>query len=388
MTPRTLVLAASPLALMLAAPALAQQSLVNTFHYQLTVETVAEGIEHPWAIALLPDGRYLVTERNSGQLRVGTPDGALSAPLEGMPEVFRFPEDTDNSQAGLFDVKLDPDFEENGFIYFSYSRPTDRGTGVSVDRAELVDTGDVLELASVETIFTMDPESQDSGGLHFGGRMAIHPEDGTLYLMVGDRRNMSRAQDGEDQAGALLRMTLSGEVPDDNPFLEDAEVNDYIYTMGHRNSQGLGFDPETHELWANEHGPLGGDMIHLIEAGNNYGWPFLTGGVDYSGAPMGVGTEMEGMTSAVHIFEETIAPSGLVFVTGEGFPLWEGDMLHGGLYSEGLVRTRVEDGTVTEIEEIEIGRRIRDVAIGADGAIWVVTEHEDGEVLRLTPGDQ
>ena len=380
--------AASALVLGLTAPPLlAEERTVDTEHHQLRVETIVEGLEHPWGFAFLPDGRFLVTERNPGHLRIGSRDGDLSEPLEGVPEIFRFKGKTERSQAGLFDVVLHPEFEDNNYVYLSLSKPTERGTGTTIVRGRLVENGDAARLEDVETIFEMNEEDQDSSGLHFGGRMAFHPEDQTLFLSIGERRNISRAQDPEDQAGSIIRINDDGSVPEDNPFVDDEDKDDKIFSWGHRNPQGLAFNPETNELWANDHGPKGGDEIQRIEAGNNYGWPFLTGGIDYSGAPLGIGTEGEGMTSAVHIFGETVAPSGLVFYDGDLFSGWQGDLLNGGLATEGIVRVRIRDGEVVDEEKIEIGRRIRDVKVADDGAIWVLTEHEDGEVLRLTPDD-
>jgi aldose sugar dehydrogenase len=370
-----------------APPLLAEERTVDTEHHQLRVETIVEGLEHPWGLALLPDGRFLVTERNPGNLRIGSRDGDLSEPVEGVPEIFRFKGETGRSQAGLFDVILHPEFEDNNYVYLSLSKPTERGTGTAIVRGRLAGEGDAARLEDVETIFEMKEEDQDSSGLHFGGRMAFHPEDHTLFLSIGERRNISRSQDPDDQAGSIIRIADDGSVPDDNPFVDDDDKDDKIFSWGHRNPQGLAFNPETNELWANDHGPSGGDEINRIEAGNNYGWPFLTGGTDYSGAPIGVGTEREGMTSAVHIFADTVAPSGLAFYTGEMFSEWRGDMLHGGLVAEGILRVRVSNGEVVDEEHIDLGRRIRDVKVAADGAIWVITEHEDGEVLRLSPDE-
>jgi aldose sugar dehydrogenase len=209
--------------------------------------------------------------------------------------------------------------------------------------------------------------------------------DNTIYLSIGDRRNMSRAQDAEDHAGSIVRVRDDGGVPHDNPFVKDEKKDDKIFSYGHRNIQGLAIHAQTGKLWANAHGPKGGDMIHRIQAGKNYGWPFITGGVDYSGAPIGVGMNREGMESAVHIFDKTVAPSGLAFYQGDMFPEWRGDMLHGGLIARGVVRTRVDEQKV--IEEWMFGavdRRIRDVKVHTDGSTWLLTEHEEGEVLRLT----
>jgi aldose sugar dehydrogenase len=243
--------------------------------------------------------------------------------------------------------------------------------------------GQSNSLRDVSDVWVMQEADQDASGLHFGGRMAWLP-DGTLVLSIGERRNLERAQDLEDQAGGTVRMTAEGGAPEDNPaWGEDA--NEYVYTAGNRNIQALNVNPATGDLWAVDHGPQGGDEINLLVGGNNYGWPFITGGRDYSDAPIGVGTQMEGKTSPVHIFEETVAPSGLTFVWNEpALQAWNGDMLIGALVGEGLVRVRMQGGAVAEEEWIEIGRRIRDVHVH-DGSIWVLTEHEDGEVLRLRP---
>lgn len=379
-------IAGSALALGLTATSvLSAETTVDTRHHQLRVESIVQGLEHPWGFAFLPDGRFLVTERNPGQLRIGSRDGDLSEPVEGVPEMFRFKGKTGRSQAGLFDVVLHPDFEQNNLVYLSLSKPSEYGTGTAIVRGRLAESNGAARLEDVETIFEMKEDDQDSSGLHFGGRMAFHPEDQTLFLSIGERRNISRAQDPDDQAGSIIRVADDGSVPADNPFVDDDDKDDKIYSWGHRNPQGIAFHPETNELWANDHGPKGGDEIERIEAGNNYGWPFLTGGVDYSGAPIGVGTEKEGMTSPIHIFERTVAPSGLVFYTGDQFSGWQGDLLNGGLAAKGIVRVRVSNGEVVEEEWIDLGRRIRDVEVADDGAIWVITEHEDGEVLRLTP---
>jgi aldose sugar dehydrogenase len=213
--------------------------------------------------------------------------------------------------------------------------------------------------------------------------MLFLPDD-TLLLTIGERRNLSRAQDFEDQAGSVIRIDDEGGVPPNNPFVGDEAHDDRIFTTGHRNPQGIALNPQTMEIWVNDHGPLGGDELNRLEPGSNYGWPYLTAGVDYSGAPIGVGLEREGMVSPFHVFEGTVAPSGMVVYTGEAFSAWRGDLLNGGMESEALVRVRVAGDEVVEEERIELGRRIRDVQVADDGSIWLLTEHEDGEILRLT----
>ena len=374
---------AAPLALLvlLAAPALAQQDPVTSTQYTFYVETVVENLEHPWGMAFLPDGRFLVTERDPGTIRLGTPAGELSDPIMEVEDLFRFEGPTHRSQSGLFDITLHPEFEDNGWVYWVYSRTTDRGAAVVVQRATW--DGQNNRFGDPEDVWVMQEDDQDSSGLHFGGRMAWLP-DGTLVLSIGERRNLERAQDLEDQAGGTVRMTADGAAPDDNPQWE-GDANEYVFTTGNRNIQALAVHPATAELWAVDHGPEGGDEINRLVGGHNYGWPFITGGVDYSGAPIGVGTQMEGKTSAFHIFEETVAPSGLTFVFEEpALEAWEGDMLIGGLAAESIVRVRLRGNALEDEEWIEVGRRIRDVHVH-DGSIWVLTEHSDGEVLRLTP---
>lgn len=349
-----------------------ERRTVETDKHPVRVETIAKGVEHPWGLALMPDGRFLVTERNAGRLRIGMPDGKLSAPVEGIPEVFRYDGPTDRSQGGLFHVALHPQFEKNRLVYFSYAQRSDEGAGTAVARGrlvELVEEGGKARLENVETVYTMN--KHDSSGLHFGGRFAFHPDEGTLFITVGERRNISRAQDKEDHAGSVIRVKENGE----------AEV----FSYGHRNPQGIAFHPQTNEAWINDHGPKGGDEINRLRPGANYGWPFQTNGVDYSGAPLGRGERVEGMEPPVHVFEKTVAPSGLAFYDGKLFPGWHGHMLHGALQGEGIIRIRIENGKVAEEEWISLGRRIRDVQVAPDGAIWLITEHEDGEVLRLTP---
>lgn len=376
-----LLSAALALSLLATLPAFAQHDTVHSEDYAFTVETIVEGLEHPWGVAFLPDGRFLVTERDPGTIRLGTTDGRLFEPILEVEDLFRPEGETERSQAGLFDIKLHPDFDNNSLIYWVYSRATNRGSAVVVQRA--VWDGASSRFGEPEDVWMMQEDDQDASALHYGGRMAWLP-DGTLVLSIGERRNLERAQDLEDQAGGTIRMTANGEAPDDNPTWGEA-ANEYLYTAGSRNIQALGVHPRTGELWAADHGPKGGDEVNRLVGGNNYGWPFITGGIDYSGAPIGVGTEMEGMVSPIHVFEETVAPSGLTFVSGEpALDAWNGDMLVGGMVAEGIIRLRMNGDAVVAEEWIEIGRRIRDVHVH-DGSIWVLTEHSDGELLRLRP---
>ncbi|MGY6661572.1 MAG: PQQ-dependent sugar dehydrogenase [Glycocaulis sp.] len=369
--------------------ALAQERIIAGDE-ALELHTVITGLEHPWAIAFISDDAFLVTERNSGTLRAGQVDGSLSDPIWEAEDLFRFEGETNRSQAGLFDVQLHPRFEDNGWVYISYSRETDRGAALVVVRGTVAQEDGDVTFSDVEDIFVMNEEDQDSSGLHFGGRMAFDPSDASLFLSVGERRNISRSQDASDQAGAVLRMTDSGEAHPGNPSFETEEdegsSDPYVYSIGVRNIQALAVREQNGQLWAADHGPEGGDAIRHIASGTNHGWPFITGGEDYSGAPLGVGEQMEGMTSPVHTFEETIAPSGLVFVPQDSaFGGWAGDMLVGGLYAEGLVRVQLQGDVLADNDLIELGHRVRDVRIGPDGAIWMVTDHAEGAVLRLVP---
>jgi len=364
----------------------------DTRHHRVEAEVIAGDLEHPWGLALLPDGRFLVTERNPGHLRLGEVGGELSEPLEGVPEIFRYEGETERSQAGLFDVKLHPDFEENRLVYLSFSKSTSRGAALAIVRGRLSEGEEVPRLEDVQEIFEMKEEDQDASGLHFGGRMAFDTHHQVLYLSVGERRNISRSQEVDDQAGSILRMTWEGD-PAGAELQLDAdggEQDEYIWSWGHRNPQGVALHPDDGSLWIVDHGPEGGDGVNRIAEGGNYGWPFYTEGKDYSGAPLGYETPPEGVIPPIHVFAETVAPSGLAFYRGAAFPEWEGDLLVGGLIAEGVVRLRLgQDGTVVEEELMfgEMGRRIRDVQIGDDGAVWVITEHSDGEVIRFSPSD-
>lgn len=362
---------------------LPQQSTVQSSAGTLQVEVIAREFEHPWGLALLPDGQALVTERNPGHLRIVGSDGTISSPVAGVPEIFRYQGKTPRSQAGLFDVQLHPGFAQNNTIYLSLSAPTDRGAAVQIVSGRLDISGSQPRLTDLDNVFTMQEDDQDSSGVHFGGRMALNPAGDQLFLTIGERRNISRAQNGQDQAGSILRMSLDGAVLPDNPFLGDEDTNDFIFAKGSRNSQALAFD-DSGRLWSAEHGPLGGDRADLVSAGSNLGWPYITGGRDYSGAPVGVGLSHEGMLSPTHLFSETVAPSGATFYSGSMFPNWQGNLLVGGLYNESLMRLEIAGEQIANVEQIEIGRRIRDVQVAPDGSIWMLTEHEDGELIRLS----
>jgi glucose/arabinose dehydrogenase len=339
------------------------------------VDTMARGLDHPWAFAFLPDGRLLVTER-PGRLRIVAADGAVSEPLSGVPDVWA------RSQGGLLDVALDPAFQENRLIYLSYSEPGERNaSGTSVARGRL----DEGRLENVEVIYRQRPKVRS--GEHFGSRL-VFGRDGRLFVTQGDRYSeRRRVQDLATGIGKIVRINADGSIPTDNPFVERRNALPEIWSYGHRNVQGAALHPETGQLWTVEHGARGGDELNHPEAGKNYGWPVITYGIDYSGARIGEGTAKEGMEQPVYFWDPVIAPSGLLFYTGDAFPAWKGNLFVGSLQPGRLVRLVLENGRVTLEERYlgELGARIRDVQQGPDGLLYVVTDASNGLVLRLSP---
>ena len=337
-------------------------------------ETVAEGLEHPWALAFLPDGRILVTER-PGRLRLVEKDGRLSKPLAGVPEVAA------KGQGGLLDVALDPNFEENRLVYLSYAEPGEGGTGTAVARGRLGEGG----LENVQVIYRQQPKVSGNG--HFGSRL-VFGRDGKLFITQGDRQGYrEQVQDLGSGIGKLVRINPDGSIPDDNPFVGKTGARPEIYSLGHRSMQAAALHPETGQLWTVEHGARGGDELNHPEAGKNYGWPVITYGIDYSGARIGEGTAKEGMEQPVYYWDPVIAPSGAVWYTGDKYPGWKGSLFIGSMQPGALVRVMVENGRVTGEQRYlaELGDRIRDVQQGPDGFLYVVTDEEDGRVLRVVP---
>jgi aldose sugar dehydrogenase len=340
------------------------------------VETVAEGLENPWGLAFLPDGAMLVTER-PGRLRVVGSDGKLSEPVSGVPEVVA------QRQGGLLDVALDPDFAANKTIYLSFSEPrSGGGNGTSVARAVLSD--DRASLADVTIIFQQMPAIESTA--HFGGRL-VFAQEKSLFVTLGDRYSMrDSAQDPQTHIGKIAHITTDGKPGRGNPYASSGGLPE-IWSIGHRNIQGAAIEPGTNELWTVEHGARGGDEINRPQAGKNYGWPVITYGRDYSGAKIGEGTEKAGMEQPLHYWDPSIAPSGLAFYQGDLFPEWNGDLLVGALAGQKLVRLDIRDGKVVGEEAMleDLGERIRDVRVGPDGAVYLLTDNEAGKVLKLTP---
>jgi glucose/arabinose dehydrogenase len=339
------------------------------------VETVAKGLERPWALAFLPDGRILVTER-PGRLRIVERDGRISKPLDNVPRVLA------RGQGGLLDVALDPRFAENRLVYLSYAEPGEGNTaGTAVARGRLGEG----RLDDVQVIYRQQPKVEGSG--HFGSRL-VFARDGTLFITQGDRiAYREQAQDLSSGLGKIVRINPDGSVPKDNPFVGRTGARPEIWSYGHRNAQSAAFHPETGQLWTVEHGARGGDELNHPEAGKNYGWPVITYGVDYSGAKIGEGTAKSGMEQPVYYWDPVIAPSGMAFYTGDAFADWKGSILIGSLTPGLLVRLTLKEGQVAREERYlgDLQERIRDVQQGPDGFIYLVTDSPDGRLLRIRP---
>lgn len=339
------------------------------------VVRLVDGLEHPWAVAWLPDGRMLITERPGRMVIV---DGDSTMNVSGVPEVW------DRGQGGLLDVRVSPDYEETGWIYFTYSASGDGGAGTVLTRAML----DGTSLTDVEVLHRQQPLVES--GLHFGSRIAFM-NDGTLLVTMGERgqrqENGPGAQDSTNTIGTTLRLNLDGTVPEDNPFVGRDDIPDAVYSYGHRNQQGMAIHPETGAVWQHEHGPHGGDELNLIEPGANYGWPAVTYGDEYSDqSPIG-GTEGPGMTQPVTYWDPSPAFSGMTFYTGDQFPNWQNDLFMGALAHQSIRRVVLDGTEVTHQEELlraDLGR-IRDVATGPDGYLYLLTDASDGGLYRFEP---
>ena len=341
------------------------------------VETVAKGLAHPWGLQFLPDGRLLVTER-PGRLRIVARDGTLSAPLAGLPKVHAA------GQGGLLDVAIAPDFVASREILLSFAEPRAdgaNGTSVAAARLELTDRGG--SLADVRVIFRQQPSFATN--LHFGSRM-VFAVDGSFFLTVGDRYTQKQeAQHPDNHIGKVMRLNRDGTPFAGNP--RNPGWDAAIWSIGHRNVQAAARHPETGELWTVEHGARGGDEVNIPRKGLNYGWPVITYGRDYSGAAIGEGVAKAGMEQPIYYWDPSIAPSGAAFYTGSLFPQWRGNLLVGALAARQLLRLVLDGENVVAEERLlmDLRARIRDVRVGPDGAVWLLTDHSDGHVLRLVP---
>lgn len=334
--------------------------------------TVAEGLELPWGLAFLPDGEFLVTER-PGRLRRVAADGAVSEPLDGVPPVYF------RGQGGLLDVALHPAFADNGLVYLSYAHGGASGNATRVARARLGRAG----LDDLQVIFTAEPAKNTPQ--HYAGTLAFLG-DGTLLVSIGDGFDFrEHAQDLTSLLGKTVRLHDDGTVPPDNPFVDRADAAPAVWTYGHRNAQGLAVDPETGVVYQHEHGPRGGDELNVLRPGLNYGWPAITYGMDYSGAYVSPFTAWAGMEQPIRYWVPSIGPSGLAVYRAERFPEWQGDLFLGALVDRELRRIDLEAGEIVGEEPLlaELGERIRNVKVGPDGYLYLLTDSEQGRILRV-----
>jgi glucose/arabinose dehydrogenase len=341
---------------------------------KFSVEVVAKGLNHPWGLAFLPDGRMLVSER-SGNIRLISTQGEISEPLAGVPRVHH------QGQGGLLGVAIDPDFSMNRAVYFSYSEPEGSLSGTAVARAVLMEDG----LKDVQVIFRQQPKVKGDG--HYGSRL-VFAKDGTLFITLGERQHYAdQSQLLSSHMGKVVRIHKDGNIPSDNPYSNSKEAKPEIWSYGHRNIQGAALHPATGKLWLHEHGPRGGDEVNIAEATKNYGWPKACYGSHYSGEDIPDAHAPHGYVEPVYHWSPSIAPSGMAFYTGGVFPQWQNSLLVGALAGEYLARLELEGEKVRHEEKLltGMGKRIRDVVQGPDGLVYLLTDEENGHVLRLVP---
>lgn len=372
---RALVFAAISSFVCLSVWAQEKSQFVQSEKHAFQITTLAKGLENPWSLAFLPDGRMLITER-AGRLRLVSADFKLDPkPIGGLPELVSF------GQGGLFDVVLHPQYAQNGWIYWAYNAPGPGGWGTAMARGKLQGT----RMTDVQVLFSMLPKTRS--GHHFGGRI-VFDNAGFVYLTLGDRGDKDRAQKLDDHAGSVIRLHDDGRVPANNPFVNKAGALAEKWTLGNRNMQGAALHPQTGELWTHEHGPQGGDELNVMRSGLNYGWPVITYGVNYGlGTKIGEGQAKPGMVQALQVWVPSIAPSGMAFVSGSQFPQWQGNLLVGALRGQMLVRLTLDGEKVLSEERLFQGQsgRIRDVRMGPDGLVYLLTDETKGALLRLEP---
>jgi glucose/arabinose dehydrogenase len=353
-----------------------QNSSFESSAGQLEVQTVATGLVHPWALAFLPDGKMLVTER-PGRMRIVSSEGQLSPPLKGVPDVWA------TGQGGLLDVVTDSGFAQNRTIFFCYSERTSGGGRTAVARAKLNEGSGRLD----ETKVIFRQEGPLSSGNHYGCRFA-QASDGNLFVTLGDHFSYrDEAQSLANHLGKVIRIAPDGSAPSDNPFVGREGAKAEIWSYGHRNEQGLAINPANGELWEIEHGPRGGDEVNVIAKGKNYGWPVIGFGIDYSGSKIHDATARDGMEQPAKYWVPSIAPSGAAFYSGKLFPKWNGSLFTGALAGKMLVRLQLNGNSVTGEERLlqNLHERIRDVRQGPDGALWLLTDNSAGRILRVSP---
>lgn len=349
---------------------------VNTESGTIRVNTIAEGLENVWSLAFLPDGKMLVTEK-AGRMRIVSPDGKLSEPLQGLPNIYN------QGQAGLLDVVLAPDFATSKKIYFSYSEPDEKGANsTAVSHAVL--NGNKLE--KVTRIFSQKPKVDSNN--HYGSRL-VWAADGTLFVTLGERYSeKDKAQTLDNHQGKVIRINADGTVPNDNPFVKTPGALPEIWSYGHRNVQGAAINPLSKKLWTGEHGPQGGDELNIDEAAKNYGWPVITYGENYGGGKIGEGTHKQGMEQPVYKWVPSIATAGFIFYTGDKLPQWKNNILLTSLKEQTLVRLVLDGDKIVKEERLlkkELGQRLRSVIQGPDGLVYIVTDESKGKILQIAP---
>ena len=366
-------------AILLLTTACAWAEVVDSSAHRFRMETIAEGLDHPWAVARLPDGAFLVTERRGRLLLIAAP-GSVPREIAGVPAVAA------RGQGGLLDVALHPNYAENGWIYLAYSKPVGDGSLTAIARAKLQDG----RLTDWETVFDPPADQATDSGLHFGSRIAFDGR-GHLFFSIGDRGGPTNAENLAQSlasvTGKIHRLHDDGRIPPDNPFVGQKDAAPSIWALGVRNPQGLVYDAAAGRLWETEHGPRGGDELNIIRKGAHYGWPLATYGVNYSGTTITKNTSLPGMENPVVQWTPVIAASGLALYRGDKFPRWRDNLFAGGLASEKLVRLELNGGAVTKEEVVlQDTGRIRDVRAFDDGFLYVVYD-EPGKVVRLVPAD-
>lgn len=376
---RTLLAVSVTAALALNASSAAAET-VSTERHKVSITSLTKKLDKPWGMSFLPSGELLVTEK-SGALRRVKLDGSISVPLTGVPSVVN------KSQGGLLDVAVDPNFTDNNYVYISYSEADPQGgegNSTAVMRATLTDTG----LTNGKVIFRGAPKYKS--GAHFGSRLVFAP-DGHLFITLGDRYSaMDDAQTLDNHHGKVVRIKPDGSVPSDNPFVDNADALPEIWSYGHRNVQGAAIHPTTGKLWTVEHGPKGGDEINIPEAGNNYGWPIATYGVDYDGSIISDKTHVEGTIQPHYYWVPSIATSNMIFYTGDKFPAWQGDLLVAALKGSQVARLDLEGDRVMHEEtlfEQAVEQRIRDIEQGPDGYIYLITDDRAGQLIQIKPAE-
>jgi glucose/arabinose dehydrogenase len=344
----------------------------------LEVTTMTKGLEHPWALAFLPDRKGMLVTERPGNLRVVSADGKLSGPIDGVPKVWA------KGQGGLLDVALSPDFKLDRTVYLSYAEGGGEGdkAGTAVGRGRLSE--DLTAIKDFKVIFRQEPKL--SVGNHFGSRL-VFDRDGYLFITLGENNDRPTAQDLDKLQGKIVRIYPDGKVPDDNPFVGQAGVRPEIWSYGHRNPQGAALNPWTGTLWENEHGPQGGDEVNIIERGKNYGWPLATHGINYSGQPIpeAKGKTAEGTVAPHHVWEKSPGLSGLAFYDADRFKAWQHNAFIGALVTQELIRLQFDGDRVVHEERLmgELNKRIRDVRQGPDGYLYVLTDEDDGALYKV-----